>query len=68
MALLRGINVGGKTLVKMSDLRACLDGVGLENVCTYIASGNVLFETGERDAAKLERRSREPSSGGFDCP
>jgi uncharacterized protein (DUF1697 family) len=54
VALLRGINVGGKTLCKMSDLRAYLDGVGLENVCTYIASGNVLFETGERDAAKLE--------------
>ena len=54
VALLRGINVGGKTLVKMAELRACLQELGLDDVSTYIASGNVLFQTGERDAARLE--------------
>jgi uncharacterized protein (DUF1697 family) len=54
VALLRGINVGGKTLIKMADLRACIEELELESVSTYIASGNVLFETGRRDAVKLE--------------
>jgi len=54
VALLRGINVGGKSLIKMTELRACVGELGHENVRTYIASGNVLFESGERDAAKLD--------------
>jgi uncharacterized protein (DUF1697 family) len=53
VALLRGINVGGKTLVKMADLRACLQQLGFADVSTYIASGNVLFETGEDDVERL---------------
>lgn len=56
VALLRGINVGGKTLIKMADLTSCFEALGLENVSTYIASGNVLFESGSRDAAALERK------------
>ena len=43
LALLRGINVGGKNLIKMADLRETLEGLGLDDVETYIASGNVLF-------------------------
>ena len=38
----------------MADLRTCVETIGLANVSTYIASGNVLFESGRRDAAKLE--------------
>jgi uncharacterized protein (DUF1697 family) len=49
VALLRGINVGGRNLVAMKDLRAALEAHGLEKVSTYIQSGNVLFET---DAAR----------------
>ncbi len=56
VALLRGINVGGKTLVKMAQLKSCLETAGLENVSTYIASGNVLFESSERSTAKLETK------------
>ena len=63
VALLRGINVGGKTLIKMADLKACVEELGFDDVSTYIASGNVLFETGERDAAtlgtKIERAVEE---------
>ena len=43
LALLRGINVGGRNLIKMADLRACFEKNGFENVASYIQSGNVLF-------------------------
>src|SRR5689334_3349934 len=51
----------------MTDLRACFEGLGLDGVSTYIASGNVLFETDENGAgltalieAALERRFELP--------
>jgi uncharacterized protein (DUF1697 family) len=43
LALLRGVNVGGKNLVKMADLRAAFEEMGFADVSTYIASGNVFF-------------------------
>jgi len=43
VALLRGINVGGKNLIKMPALKACFEANGFEDVATYIQSGNVLF-------------------------
>lgn len=43
-AFLRGINVGGR-IVKMADLKACLEKAGLVNVRTLLQSGNVLFES-----------------------
>ena len=46
LALLRGINVGGKNKVPMAELKArFLRKLGCENVLTYIASGNVMFES-----------------------
>jgi uncharacterized protein (DUF1697 family) len=54
VALLRGINVGGRSLIRMEDLRACVEEAGLLDVSTYIASGNVLFDSPERSASKLE--------------
>ena len=53
VALLRGINVGGKNIIAMKDLRATLDAHGYDNVRTYIQSGNVLFDTDD-DPANLE--------------
>jgi uncharacterized protein (DUF1697 family) len=53
VALLRGINVGGKNLVPMAKLRDAFADAGFEDVTTYIASGNVLF-TSTRPAAGLE--------------
>ena len=55
-AFLRGINVGGKTSIKMEALREVFAALGFENVKTYIQSGNVVFETGETDDAKLEAK------------
>ncbi len=53
IALLRGINVGGRNPVAMADLRAAFEAGGYEAVSTYIQSGNVLFET-DAPAASLE--------------
>jgi len=44
-AFLRGVNVGGHNALRMSDLRAALEGIGLSGVRTVLASGNILFET-----------------------
>ena len=44
IALLRGINVSGKNIIKMDALRATLVNVGLQDVQTYIQSGNVVFK------------------------
>ena len=45
IALLRGINVGGKNKIKMADLKSMFESIGLNRVETYIQSGNVLFES-----------------------
>ena len=44
VALVRGINVGGRNKVAMADLRAAFEDAGYDAVRTYIQSGNVLFE------------------------
>ena len=44
VALLRGINVGGKNKVVMNELRELIAGAGCTNVRSYINSGNLLFE------------------------
>ncbi len=46
VALLRGINVGGKNIIPMADLRCSFEKMGFEDVSTYIQSGNVFFEGG----------------------
>jgi uncharacterized protein (DUF1697 family) len=48
--LIRGINVGGKNKVSMTGLKKCLEELGFSNVSTYIASGNVIVESGKRPA------------------
>ena len=63
VALLRGINVGGRNKVAMADLRQVAADLGFTDVSTYIQSGNLLFAADERDtagmAAALERRIAE---------
>lgn len=55
IAFLRAINVGGHT-VKMDVLCRLFEELGFAGVETFIASGNVIFDTAETDAAGLERR------------
>lgn len=56
IALLRGINVGGKNMLPMKELVGELKALGLQNVSTYIQSGNVVFKSRECGASGLERR------------
>lgn len=53
-AFLRALNVGGNHIIKMEDLRAMFGAWGFANVNTYIASGNVIFDTSLDDAATVE--------------
>lgn len=54
-AFLRAINVGGRT-VTMNQLKALFEGLGLERVETFIASGNVVFDAPTETGATLQRR------------
>jgi uncharacterized protein (DUF1697 family) len=49
IAFLKGINVGGKNIVKMTDLTNLLTSHNYYNVKTYIQSGNIIFETNNPD-------------------
>jgi uncharacterized protein (DUF1697 family) len=53
IALLRGINVGGRNKVAMTDLRDAVASLGHGDVATYIQSGNVVFSSDEADTARL---------------
>jgi len=55
VALLRGVNVGGRNMVSMAELRDAVESLGLDDVRTYIQSGNLLF-TSKRGitASKIE--------------
>src|SRR5690348_15140450 len=58
IALLRAVNVGGTGKLPMSDLKALCEKAGFDNVRTYIASGNVIFESDRSEAqvkAALEK-------------
>lgn len=54
--LLRGINVGGRNVVAMADLRALLSGLGLDDVRTHLNSGNAVFTSPSAEPAALARR------------
>src|SRR5690625_4619474 len=69
VALLRGINVGGKNIIKMSKLKACFGLLGFTDVSTYINSGNIIFSTGEPEVflvKKIECGIKDKF--GFDIP
>jgi uncharacterized protein (DUF1697 family)/uncharacterized protein YndB with AHSA1/START domain len=55
IAFLRAINVGGHT-VMMDRLRKLFESLGFSSVETYIASGNIVFETPDSDSGTLENR------------
>src|SRR5829696_3814599 len=55
VALLRGVNVGGKNMISMSSLKQSFEEMGFTDVSTYINSGNIIFKSKEADARKLER-------------
>jgi uncharacterized protein (DUF1697 family) len=54
IAFLRGINVSGKNMIKMPKLLALFENLGLKKIRTYIQSGNVIFQTSQRDLKTIE--------------
>jgi uncharacterized protein (DUF1697 family) len=54
IAFLRAINVGGHT-VKMDYLRSLFEGLGFENVATFIASGNIIVDSPDLNTMELEQ-------------
>ena len=54
VALLRGINLGARNKIAMADLRELFAALGCEDVSTYVQSGNVVFRSPVRSAAKLQ--------------
>lgn len=56
IALFRGINVGGKNVLPMKELKTLLEKLNLQNVKTYIQSGNVVFQSKETNASWLSSK------------
>jgi uncharacterized protein (DUF1697 family) len=54
ISILRGINVSGSKIIKMEDLKRMYENLNLENIQTYLQSGNVIFSSKETDLKKLE--------------
>lgn len=59
LALLRGINVGGNSIIKMADLKKAVEQCGFTNVKTYIQSGNVIFEADENNLEYITNKLEE---------
>ena len=66
VALLRGINVGGKNIIRMADLRNCFETEGFRDVVTYIQSGNVIFRAPDSTPGALTIRIEEMLASAFD--
>ena len=54
IALFKGINVGGKNIVKMAELKEMFINLEFQNVQTYIQSGNVIFDTNKKDIIEIK--------------
>jgi len=64
IAFLRAVNVGGR-FVKMDALKAQFEALALTDVSTFIASGNVIFDTRARDMGALEQKIEKQLYGAF---
>ena len=56
ISLLRGINVGGHSQIKMKDLTGLYESSGFKNVKTYVQSGNVVFDSSMDDGEKIVKK------------
>jgi len=65
LTLLRGINVGGNNIIKMTDLKSCFENMGFTSVSTYIQSGNVIFKSDEKDNTRLTNKIEQVLSDRF---
>ena len=58
IALFRGINVGGNSILPMKELKALLEKLDLRNIKTYIQSGNAVFRSNENNSSRLSTKIR----------
>jgi uncharacterized protein (DUF1697 family) len=65
VALVRGINVGGKAMVAMADLQAFFEADGFSEVKTLLQSGNVVFKAKAASAAALEKQLEKAAEKTF---
>ena len=68
ISMLRGINVGAHKRIKMEQLRSSFEGLGFEQVKTYIQSGNVIFRTAKASQPVLTRRIEKKLLADFGFP
>ena len=70
VCLLRGINVSGRKVIRMADLRKLFESIGFGRVETYLQSGNVVFESESAGASSLADRVKDEIERwfGFDVP
>jgi uncharacterized protein (DUF1697 family) len=70
ISMLRGINVGGSKPIRMADLKAAYETLGLLNVQTYVNSGNVVFDDSKLTAPELATKiqAQLKKSFGHDIP
>jgi len=68
--MLRGINVSGQKKILMKDLRDLYESLGLENIQSYVQSGNVVFDSNEQNMAKIRKsiESQIEHQFGFSVP
>jgi uncharacterized protein (DUF1697 family) len=59
IAILRGINVSGKNMIKMPELQTLFEGLGFNKVKTYIQSGNVIFKAAAKNSSEIEKLIEE---------
>jgi uncharacterized protein (DUF1697 family) len=67
ISFLRGVNVTGKNLIKMDQLRALYEELGFTDVRSYLQSGNVVFKTRERALPRLAKRIQDAIEARFGC-
>jgi len=70
ISMLRGINVSGQKKIHMAELRNLYESLGLENVQSYLQSGNVIFDSEETDNEKLRKliETQIEENYGFSVP
>ncbi len=66
IAILRGINVGGKRKILMNDLKSLFEYLGFEEVQTYIQSGNVIFKSTNISNTEIEEKIEKRIKDYFD--
>ncbi len=70
ICLLRGINVSGHKIIKMAALKNSFEGLGFENIRTYIQSGNIVFKSSKNGVKALQKIIHQMvlDDYGFDIP